>query len=61
MKIELNLSEEELETVKTALERYVSDLSVEIADTDSMEFRENLKSERHSLQKVIDQLVIKKD
>ncbi|HKB86910.1 MAG TPA: hypothetical protein VKD08_12105 [Ignavibacteriaceae bacterium] len=60
LKIELNLSEEDLNRVITVLKRYISDLSMEIADTDSMEFREDLKNERVSLQKVLDQLIAKK-
>jgi len=60
LKIELNLSEEDLNRVITVLKRYISDLSMEIADTDSMEFREDLKNERVSLQKVLDQLLAKK-
>ena len=56
MKIELNLSEEDLKKVIRALERYNSDLGMEIADTDSKDFRDDLKSERASIQKMIDQL-----
>jgi hypothetical protein len=56
LKIELNLTEEDLKRVIDALERYVSDLSMEIADTDTMDFRDQLKSQRVSIHKVIDQL-----
>ncbi len=59
LKIEINLSEEDLKNVTRVLERYISDLSMEIADTDSMDFRDDLKSERTSLQKVLNQLAAK--
>ncbi|MEJ2568657.1 MAG: hypothetical protein P8Z50_07285 [candidate division WOR-3 bacterium] len=55
-KIELNLTEEELKNLINVLEKAVSDLSMEIADTDSMDYREKLKSERKSFQKVLNQL-----
>jgi hypothetical protein len=56
VKLELNLSEEDLKTVIDALERYVSELGMEIADTDTMDYRDKLKSQRISIHKVIDQL-----
>jgi len=55
-KLELNLSEEDLNTLIDALERYVSDLSMEIADTDTMDYREKLKSQRIALYKALDQI-----
>jgi hypothetical protein len=58
-KLELNLSEEDLKTLIDALERYVSDLSMEIADTDTMDYRENLKSQRISIHRALDQIKIK--
>ena len=59
IKIELNLSDEDLKILLNALERYVSDLSVEIAHTDTKDFREGLKSERTSIQNVLDQIKAK--
>jgi|PlaIllAssembly_1097288.scaffolds.fasta_scaffold80849_2 hypothetical protein len=56
LKIELNLSADDLQSLVDALERYVSDLSMEIADTDTMDYRDRLKSQRISIYKVIDQL-----
>ncbi|MCU0333092.1 MAG: hypothetical protein MUE91_12445 [Ignavibacteriaceae bacterium] len=56
LKIELNLSEDDLQRLVDVLERYVSDLSMEIADTDTMDYRDKLKSQRISIYKVIDQL-----
>ena len=57
-KIELNLTEEELKNVINILEETISDLSMEIADTDSMDYREKLKSERTSFQKVLNQFKV---
>jgi len=56
IKKELILSEEDINRLLNALQRYISDLDVEIAHTDSREFREDLKNERTSIQKVLDQL-----
>lgn len=56
LKIELNLSADDLQRLVDVLERYVSDLSMEIADTDTMDYRDKLKSQRISIYKVIDQL-----
>jgi len=61
LKIEINLSEEDLKNLIKALETYVSDLGMEIADTDGMDFRENLKSIRTSIQRVLNQLKVKLD
>ena len=55
-KLEINLSEDDLKRVVDALERYLSELSMEIADTDSMDYREELKHQRISIQKVLEQL-----
>jgi hypothetical protein len=55
-KLEINLSEEDLKNLIKALKTYLSDLGMEIADTDSMDFRESLKSERTSIQNVLSQL-----
>lgn len=51
--IELNLTEEDAEIVIEILDNYLSDLSMEITDTDSMDFREKLKSRRTSVQRVL--------
>lgn len=58
LKIELNLTQEDLKSLIDALERYVSDLSMEIADTDTMDFRDQLKSQRISIEKALDQLKV---
>lgn len=56
LKVELNISEEDSKRVVKALERYISELGMEIADTDTMDYREELKSQRISIQRVLDQL-----
>jgi len=56
LKLELNLSEEDVKAVIDALERYVSELGMEIADTDTMDYREKLKSQRISIHKTLDQI-----
>ena len=52
--IHLDLSENEKETLSSALKSYLSDLSYEIADTDKQSFRDELKARRKLLQKVLD-------
>ena len=60
LKIELNLSEEDLNRVITVLKRYISDLSMEIADTDRQSFREDLKKRKAVLEKALIALTIKR-
>ena len=55
-KIELELTPEEIETFKDVLENYISDLSMEIADTDKMDFRESLKARKNLIAKIIQKL-----
>lgn len=54
--VNLNLDENEREVLGYALESYVSDLRMEIADTDKMDFREQLKTRKKVLNKIIDEL-----
>ncbi|MGA1842163.1 MAG: hypothetical protein ACMUIU_16200 [bacterium] len=49
----LNFSEEELKMFKEILESYLSDLRMEIADTDRMDFRESLKKKENFLNELI--------
>ena len=51
--IQLDLEPEEQKILKEALESYLSDLRVEIADTDNMDYREMLKHRRDVLDKVV--------
>ncbi len=54
--IELDLDEEEASILKMVLESYLSDLRMEIADTDSYDFRQMLKQRKAVLIKVIESL-----
>lgn len=51
--IQFDLSEEERQVLLEMLESALSDLRMEIADTDSMDFREMLKGRKEVLKKVI--------
>lgn len=51
--LDINISEKEKEILIKVLESYISDLNMEIADTDQMDFRDKLKSERTVLRKFI--------
>jgi hypothetical protein len=50
------LTQEEAAALRGALNSYVSDLRMEIADTDSWQFRQNLKREALLLKKLLEQL-----
>lgn len=52
--IHLDLDATERSTLIDVLESYLSDLSFEIADTDRMEFREQLKAKRDVLNKILE-------
>ncbi len=54
--INLDLTKEENDILATVLESYLSDLRMEIADTDSMDFRESLKKRKGVLNKVLETL-----
>jgi hypothetical protein len=51
--VHIELKPTEAEVLKTVLESYLSDLRMEIADTDSMDFREMLKARKMVLRKVV--------
>jgi hypothetical protein len=53
---QITLTDEEAAILREALRSYVSDLRMEVADTDSMEFRENLKHEEAVLKKLLQRL-----
>jgi hypothetical protein len=55
-RIELNLSEDEQNIIEDILENNISDLSMEITNTDKMEYREKLKVKRNVLQKLLKSL-----
>jgi hypothetical protein len=54
--VQITLTQQEAATLRGALSGYLSDLRMEIADTDSMQFRENLKREEVLLTKLLQQL-----
>ncbi len=49
----LNLTPEQAETLKETLTSYLSDLRLEIADTEKLEFRENLKKQEATLKEIL--------
>jgi hypothetical protein len=53
---QITLTQEEAATLRGVLNSYLSDLRMEIADTDSMQFREDLKREEGMLKKLLQQL-----
>jgi hypothetical protein len=53
---QITLTQEEATTLRGALSSYVSDLRMEIRDTDSWQFRQNLKREAVLLKKLLEQL-----
>jgi hypothetical protein len=53
---QITLTQEEATTLRMALSSYVSDLRMEIRDTDSWQFRQNLKREAVLLKKLLEQL-----
>jgi hypothetical protein len=52
--IHIDLDNTERSILMQTLESYLSDLSFEIADTDRMEFREELKAKRQVLNKILE-------
>ena len=52
----LELTAEESEMLQAILESYLSDLRMEIAGTDSMDFREKLKKKEVLLKRIIPDL-----
>ena len=54
--IQLDLTKEEKDILTEILENDLSDLRMEIADTDSLDFREMLKKQKEVLMKVLETL-----
>lgn len=54
--VELDLTEEERQILHDVLQSYLSDLRMEIADTDRMDFRDMLKDRKAVVQKALDSL-----
>ncbi len=51
--LELDLTEQERDMLRHVLESYLSDLRMEIADTDRQDFRDMLKGRKAVIQKVL--------
>lgn len=54
--MELHLEPAEANTLATVLSRYLSDLRMEIIDTDNPDFKRELKAEQHTLEAVLARL-----
>ena len=54
--MELTLQDEEAKLLKEILERYLSNLRMEIAGTEKFELREALKADEESLKQIISRL-----
>jgi hypothetical protein len=54
--IHLKLDDDQAVALRDALGRYLSDLSMEIADTDAKDYREHLKQRRDNLRALLEQL-----
>ncbi len=54
--IQIDLTEEETEILREILESDISDLRMEVANTDSMEYRERLKMKKSVLLKVVSRI-----
>ncbi len=51
--INLNIEENDLNILVEVLQNYLSDLSMEITDTDNQDFRETLKNKRLAIQRIL--------
>lgn len=54
----LQLNVEQAEALQVVLDRVLSDLSVEIADTDLKDYRDDLKHRRDALREVKEMLAV---
>ncbi len=54
--VRIELSAQEAEELSRILEDYLSDLRMEIVDTDAQDFREGLKKRKEFLSRLVDQL-----
>jgi hypothetical protein len=51
--IQLNLTQEDVSILKKVLEDYLSDLRMEVADTDMQDFRNSLKKEEEAIKEIL--------
>jgi hypothetical protein len=54
--VNVEMTEDEASFLKEALQSYLSDLRMEIADTDRMEYRDALKTQKLALMRVVEKL-----
>jgi hypothetical protein len=54
--VQITLTDTDAATLKQALETYLSDLRMEVADTDAQDFREGLKQEESVITRLVGQL-----
>jgi len=54
--VHLTLEPTDAEILRLVLESYLSDLRMEIADTDSMDYRDKLKARKRVLRSIVDML-----
>jgi len=51
-KIEIELTPKEIEIFRDVLENFISDLRMEITDTDKQDYRESLKAKKNMIVKI---------
>ena len=56
----IELADEEAEVLRSVLEEYISELRMEVANTDSMDFRDALKHKEEILKRLAGQLIAKR-
>lgn len=56
--LNLDLTDEEVEVLRHVLESYLSDLRMEIADTDLLDFRNMLKDRKSVIRKVLEAMPV---
>ena len=56
--LNLDLTDEEVEVLRHVLESYLSDLRMEIADTDLLDFRNMLKDRKGVIRKVLEAMPV---
>lgn len=52
----IQIADAEAEILRSVLEEYISDLRMEVSNTDSMDLREELKRKEEVLKRLADQL-----
>jgi hypothetical protein len=52
----IQLADDEAEILRSVLEEYISDLRMEVSNTDSMDLREQLKRKEELLKRIAGQL-----